>query len=97
MKIFKICRLDVELYSLSLSLPLLLTGLTTTSFSSAYINDGLPAYFTDKVYNKTVTMAKQITQQTFDNVVKENIEEFDMTPEEAVQDAVQQFEIQVDG
>lgn len=71
--------------------------MTTTSFSSAYINDGLPAYFTDKVYNKTVTMAKQITQQTFDNVVKENIEEFDMTPEEAVQDAVQQFEIQVDG
>ena len=42
-----------------------------------------------------VTMAKQITQSTFDDVVRENISEFDMNPEEAVQDAIQQFESQV--
>ena len=40
-------------------------------------------------------MAKQITQQTFDDVVKENIQEFDMTVEDAIGDAVQQFESQV--
>ena len=40
-------------------------------------------------------MAKQITQETFDGVVKENIEEFDMSPEEAIADAVSQFEAQV--
>lgn len=36
-------------------------------------------------------MAKQITQQTFDDVVKENMQEFDMSVEEAIQDAAQQF------
>jgi hypothetical protein len=40
-------------------------------------------------------MVRVISQETFDEVVKENIEEFDMSPEEAVQDAVQQFEAQV--
>ena len=40
-------------------------------------------------------MAKVITQQTFDDVVRENMSEFDMTAEEAVADAVQQFESQV--
>ena len=40
-------------------------------------------------------MAKQITQLTFDDVVKENIQEFDMTVEDAIGDAVQQFESQV--
>nr|CAD7409337.1 unnamed protein product [Timema cristinae] len=39
-------------------------------------------------------MVRVITQETFDDVVKENIEEFDMSPEEALQDAVQQFEAQ---
>ncbi|XP_078605839.1 armadillo repeat-containing protein 6-like [Branchiostoma floridae x Branchiostoma japonicum] len=39
-------------------------------------------------------MAKQITQETFDAVVQENMEEFDMEGEEAVQDAVQQLESQ---
>lgn len=39
-------------------------------------------------------MAKQITQETFDDVVKENIEEFEMSVEEAIADAVQQFESQ---
>ncbi|XP_072167007.1 armadillo repeat-containing protein 6-like [Diadema setosum] len=38
--------------------------------------------------------SKQITQETFDAVVKENMEEFEMSSEEAVQDAVQQFESQ---
>nr|CAD7588142.1 unnamed protein product [Timema genevievae] len=40
------------------------------------------------------TMVRVITQETFDDVVKENIEDFDMSPEEALQDAVQQFEAQ---
>eukprot|EP00163_Fabomonas_tropica_P029543 TRINITY_DN6364_c0_g1_i1.p1 TRINITY_DN6364_c0_g1~~TRINITY_DN6364_c0_g1_i1.p1 ORF type:complete len:490 (+),score=104.01 TRINITY_DN6364_c0_g1_i1:56-1525(+) len=37
---------------------------------------------------------KRITQDTFDSVVKENIDDFDMTPEEAIADAVSQFESQ---
>lgn len=38
--------------------------------------------------------AKRITQETFDSVVQENISEFGMDPEEAVVEAVQQFESQ---
>ncbi|XP_077187765.1 armadillo repeat-containing protein 6 [Paroedura picta] len=38
--------------------------------------------------------AKRITQETFDSVVQENIIEFGMDPEEAVFEAVQQFESQ---
>ncbi|XP_056374162.1 armadillo repeat-containing protein 6 [Hyla sarda] len=37
---------------------------------------------------------KWITQETFDAVVQENIAEFDMEPEEALNDAIQQFESQ---
>lgn len=40
-------------------------------------------------------MVRVITQDTYDEVVRENITEFDMTPEEAIQDAVAQFEAQV--
>lgn len=40
-------------------------------------------------------MAKQITQETFDAVVQENIEVFEMSEEEAVAEAIQQFEAQV--
>ncbi|XP_028328888.1 armadillo repeat-containing protein 6-like [Gouania willdenowi] len=40
-------------------------------------------------------MAKmRITQQTFDAAVKENMKEFEMEPEEALKDAVEQFESQ---
>ncbi|XP_023947444.2 armadillo repeat-containing protein 6 homolog isoform X1 [Bicyclus anynana] len=39
-------------------------------------------------------MVRVITQETYDDVVKENIEEFDMSPEEAVKEAVAQFEAQ---
>ncbi|XP_045455010.1 armadillo repeat-containing protein 6 homolog [Melitaea cinxia] len=39
-------------------------------------------------------MVRVITQDTYDEVVKENIEEFDMTPEEAIKEAVAQFEAQ---
>jgi hypothetical protein len=41
------------------------------------------------------TMVRVITQDTFDEAVKENMEEFDMNPEEAVKEAVEQFEAQV--
>ncbi|KAJ0406396.1 hypothetical protein P43SY_007004 [Pythium insidiosum] len=37
---------------------------------------------------------KQISQETFDEVVKENMEEFDMSPEEALEDAIAQLESQ---
>ncbi|KAM9789350.1 armadillo repeat-containing protein 6 [Neosynchiropus ocellatus] len=37
---------------------------------------------------------RRITQETFDAAVKENIEEFDMDPEAALRDAVEQFESQ---
>ena len=40
-------------------------------------------------------MAKQVTQETFDDVVKENVQEFEMTVGDAMNDAVQQFESQV--
>ena len=40
-------------------------------------------------------MVRVITQETFDAVVKENIEDLDMTPEDAIKDAKEQFEAQV--
>lgn len=40
-------------------------------------------------------MAKVITQATFDDVVKENMVEFEMSAEEAVNDAEEQFQSQV--
>lgn len=40
-------------------------------------------------------MVRVITQDTYDEIVKENIDEFDMTPEEAIKEAVAQFEAQV--
>jgi len=40
-------------------------------------------------------MARQITQETFDAAVLENIELLEMNPEDAVLEAVQQFEAQV--
>lgn len=39
-------------------------------------------------------MAKVISQETFDDVVKENIVEFSMSPEEAKKETVSQFEAQ---
>ncbi|GAB1603767.1 armadillo repeat-containing protein 6-like [Argonauta hians] len=39
-------------------------------------------------------MSKVISQETFDDVVVENIEEFEMTPEEALEDALSQFKTQ---
>ncbi len=41
-------------------------------------------------------MAAQISQETFDAVVKENMEEFEMEAEEALNEAVEQFQAQVD-
>lgn len=43
-------------------------------------------------------MAKRrITQETFDDAVRENREEFEMDPEEALREAVEQFESQGNG
>ena len=44
---------------------------------------------------RSIAMAKQISQETFDSVVRENMEEFDMPADEAMQEAVTQFEAQV--
>ena len=55
--------------------------------------------YKDHVYSiiplLTFQMAKQISQETFDGVVRENMEEFEMSAEEAIEDAVSQFEAQV--
>lgn len=40
-------------------------------------------------------MVRVISQETYDEVVNENMEQFSMTPEEAIEDAVKQFEAQV--
>lgn len=45
--------------------------------------------------NKKKTMAKVISQDTFDDVVKENIVEFEMSPDEAKEETIKQFEAQV--
>lgn len=41
-----------------------------------------------------LVMAKFITQETFDEVVKENVEDFGMDRESAAEDAVGQFKAQ---
>ena len=46
-------------------------------------------------YHYSLQMAKRINQETFDDVVKENMVEFGMTAQEAVDDAIQQFQSQV--
>ena len=43
----------------------------------------------------TKKMVKVISQETFDGVVQENIEEFGLDKEEAIKDAISQFESQV--
>lgn len=39
-------------------------------------------------------MVRVISQETYDEVVNENIEQFSMTPKEAIEDAIKQFEAQ---
>ncbi|CAK1589505.1 unnamed protein product [Parnassius mnemosyne] len=39
-------------------------------------------------------MVRVITQETYDEIVKENMEEFEMSPEEAIKEAIAQFEAQ---
>ena len=43
----------------------------------------------------TFNMVRVISQETFDNVVKENMEEFGMQKEEAIKEAKDQFQAQV--
>lgn len=47
-----------------------------------------------KVLCHTMEQPKQISQETFDAVVRKNMEEFEMDLNEAVQDAVDQFKTQ---
>lgn len=52
---------------------------------------GFVGYFTR---NKTENMAKVISQETFDDVVQENIVEFEMSAAEAKVESIKQFEAQ---
>jgi len=38
---------------------------------------------------------KRIVQSTFDEVVRENIEDLELEPQEAIADAIEQFKAQV--
>ena len=40
-------------------------------------------------------MVRVVSQETYDEVVQENIDEFSMSPEEAIAEAVKEFEAQV--
>lgn len=40
-------------------------------------------------------MVRVISQKTYDDVVRENMEELSMTPQEAIAEAIAQFEAQV--
>ena len=51
-------------------------------------------FHAEQARKKSGASAKFISQETFDMVVQENIEDFEMEPEEAVQDAIEQFESQ---
>lgn len=42
----------------------------------------------------TTMAARRITQETFDAAVQENVEEFEMEPQEALEDAIEQFKSQ---
>lgn len=60
-------------------------------------NFGLSRWQVRKLFSSLLTIkmaSKRVTQETFDEVVQENITEFDMDPEEAVREAVEQFESQ---
>lgn len=48
----------------------------------------------DKIIMESLP-GKRIVQSTFDDIVKENIEELELEPEEAVSDAIEQFKAQV--
>lgn len=50
------------------------------------------AYHKDE--KKEAAVYARISQETFDEVVKENVEDLEMDPEEALADAIQQFETQ---
>ena len=53
--------------------------------------------FLNSISIPLLKMVRVITQETFDAAVKENKEDLDMSPEEAVKEAVEQFEAQVGG
>lgn len=73
-----------------LSLPSLVLGLLRWQTPSCLLSP-------DHMFLSTQQAAmasKRITQETFDTAVRENIEEFEMGTEEAIREAVEQFESQ---
>ncbi len=51
-------------------------------------------YVTQTGDMRAITLIKQISQSTFDQAVQENVEEFGMDREEAISEAIKQFEAQ---
>ena len=41
-----------------------------------------------------MTQSKRVSQETFDETVKENMDDFDMPLEEAIANAIEQFKMQ---
>ena len=58
---------------------------------SSSLRPGFQAHQDDK---QTAELHARISQETFDQAVQENIDDFEMTPEEALADAITQFEAQ---
>ena len=50
-------------------------------------------YFKNQKYQ--ANMVRVISQETFDSVVKENMDDFGLEKEEAIKEAISQFESQV--
>jgi len=47
------------------------------------------------VFKLMANQSKRISQETFDETVKENMDDFDMSREAAIADAIEQFKMQV--
>ena len=54
----------------------------------------LPSRGSHMAVKKPAPPLRRVTQASFDETVQENIDEFDLTPEEALSDAVKEFELQ---
>jgi hypothetical protein len=46
-------------------------------------------------WRQAMSKSKRISQETFDAAVKENIDDFGLSAEEAIQDTIKEFQLQV--
>ena len=73
-------------------------GLGNVAFSCRNIWDRVIKSHSSCILDKIIMESlpgKRIVQSTFDDIVRENIEELELEPEEAVSDAIEQFKAQV--